>query len=67
MSPKHYQYKIGDYVIVNEKAKTGTPQRLGKIGKIHSYYNGVIYDYYVKFQDNQIVKFKETELDYVEG
>lgn len=62
---KYYKYKIGEYVKINEKAGVGYPDKVGCIGKISEYLDGVLYDYKVDFIGEDQGKFKEDELDFV--
>jgi ribosomal protein L21E len=61
--PKYWTYKVGDKVIVNEKAKKGMPDSVGKAGVILSFLEVSSYDYEVLLEDRSIGKFKEIELN----
>ncbi|WP_053434820.1 YorP family protein [Sporosarcina globispora] len=63
-----YEYKIGDEIRVNKKAKAGMPNYVGKIGRVIGFISNGSFDYEVAFDQHTYGKFKEEEIDlYVGG
>ena len=61
--PRTYKFRIGDLVVVNEKARIDLPNTVGKIGTITEKLNNISYDYFVQFENGNGTKFLESELD----
>jgi YorP protein len=63
--PKFWSYEVGDEVIVNENAKNGMPDSVGKKGVILDFLEVSQYDYEVLLEDGSLGRFRETELNKV--
>jgi hypothetical protein len=64
---KLFRFEIGEEAILNKKAKTGLPNRVGEKVQIINKLNNVMYDYEVKFGDGDTTKVKESELTKIIG
>jgi hypothetical protein len=60
--PKFWSYEVGDEVIVNENAKNGMPDSVGKKGVILDFLEVSQYDYEVLLEDGSLGRFRENEL-----
>jgi hypothetical protein len=63
IKPKDYKYKIGDPVVINNKAKKDLPNDVGKIGYISGYAaTSPNYDYFIEVH-LESRKIKESEIN----
>jgi hypothetical protein len=63
IKPKDYKYKIGDPVVINNKAKKDLPNDVGKIGYISGYAaTSPNYDYFIEVH-LESRKVKESEIN----
>lgn len=60
---KYWIYDIEDCVVVNEYAKQGLPNDVGKTGKVIDKLYASQYDYDVLLEDGTVSRFKEIELN----
>jgi hypothetical protein len=59
---RDWKFRLNDWVIINQRGKTGLPNRVGSIGVVHELLTRGSYDYVVLFSDGNSASVKETEI-----
>lgn len=64
---KEWKYRIGEWVVLNEKVKRGLPDNVGNLVQIHELRTNGIHDYAVTLPNGDFVFVKENELNKIFG